>query len=282
MATAPSKALATNPRWQPESLPPFPAVAVKALNLMAGTETSLLDLCNLIRSDAAFSTEILRIANSPLVAFSKNITSILQASMLLGFRRLRSVVITVGLKAYLAEPFTPLLHACWRHSLACAIIAERAAQACSLDKETAYTAGVMHDIGRVALITSMPQAYEQVVGRGADGPADLLRAERELCGIDHCQAGRVLVAAWGLPEAFLKITSCHHDPEHGAPGAASVLPPSCRLADSLGFGVANYRSPRSYADILPEFPEPARNAFPANGEQLTQEIANAIALIESA
>ena len=282
MATSPSKALATEPRWQPESLPPFPAVAVKALNLMAGTETSLLDLCNLVRSDAAFSTEILRIANSPLVAFSKNITSVLQASMLLGFRRLRSVVITVGLKAYLAEPFAGPLQACWRHSVACAIIAERAAKASSFDKESAYTGGIMHDIGRVALVASMAKVYEQVVERGADEPRDLLRVERELCGLDHCRAGRVLVTAWGLPEAFLEITSHHHDTERGSRGAASVLPASCRLADELGFGVVRYRNSCSYADILAAFPEPAKNSFPADGKQLAQEIGNRIRLIESA
>jgi HD-like signal output (HDOD) protein len=140
----------------------------------------------------------------------------------------------------------------------------------------------MHDIGRIALVTSMPQAYEQVVERGADGPADLLRAERELCGLDHCQAGRALVAAWGLPEAFLEITSCHHDPAPGVAGTASVLPLSCRLADDLGFGVLNYRNPRSYADIVEAFPERARSVFPDDGDELAQEIANAIKLIESA
>ena len=104
--------------WQPDKLPPFPAVALKALNLSAGTDTSLLELCNLIRSDPAFSAAILKIANSPLVAFSKAITSIMQASMLLGFQRLRGVVITVGLKAYLQKAFTPPLQSCWRHCVA--------------------------------------------------------------------------------------------------------------------------------------------------------------------
>ena len=75
-------------RWDPDSIPPFPAIALKALKLMSGTDTSLLELCNLIRSDLAFSIAILRIANSPLVAFPKNVTSVLQASMLLGFQRL--------------------------------------------------------------------------------------------------------------------------------------------------------------------------------------------------
>jgi putative nucleotidyltransferase with HDIG domain len=268
-------------RWAPDSLPPFPAIALKALNLMAGTDTSLLELCTLIRSDPAFSTAILRIANSPLVAFSKNITSVVQASMLLGFRRLKSVVITVGLKGYLQGSFTPVLQSCWRHSVACATIAERSAKWSSFDKDFAYTAGILHDIGRVALATVMPQAYARVVERGADQTQDLLRSEQELCGIDHCQAGRALVTAWNLPEAFLEITSCHHDPETNARGAASLVRPSCMLADALGFTVVKYRSPRCYAEILAEFPEPARNRFPADAKELASDITNEISLIES-
>src|ERR1017187_8547047 len=169
MASSPSKALQpVEPAWKPDKLPPFPAVALKALNLMAGTDKSLLELCNLIRSEPAFSTAVLRIANSPLVAFSKEVTSVLQASMLLGFTRLRGLVITVGLKAYLRNSLTPLTQSCWSHSVACAIIAERSAQWSSLDKDFAYTAGIMHDIGRVALATLMSGSYALVIERGAD------------------------------------------------------------------------------------------------------------------
>ena len=268
-------------RWDPDSLPPFPAIALKALNLMSGTDTSLLELCNLIRSDPAFSTAILRIANSPLVAFSKSITSVLQASMLLGFRSLRSVVITVGLRKYLEGSFTPVVQSCWRHCVACATIAERSANWRSFDQDFAYTAGILHDIGRIALATVMPQAYARVVEREVDQSQDLLGIEQEWCGIDHCQAGRALVTAWNLPEAFLEITSRHHDPEAHAFGAASMVRPSCLLADALGFTVVKYRSPRSYAEILAEFPEPACNQFPADAEKLHSEIANEIRLLES-
>jgi putative nucleotidyltransferase with HDIG domain len=268
-------------RWDPDSLPPFPASALKALNLMSGTDTSLLELCNLIRSDPAFSTAVLRIANSPVVAFSKNITSVLQASMLLGFRRLKSVAITVGLKKYLEGSFTPVVQSCWRHSVACAMIAERSAKWTSLDEDFAYTAGILHDIGRVALATVMPRSYAGVIDRGADQSQDLLQVEQELCGIDHCQAGRSLVTAWNLPEAFLEITSRHHDPETYARGAVSLVRPSCMLADALGFAVVKYRSPRSYAEVLAEFPEPARNHFPADAKKLASQIANEINVIES-
>jgi putative nucleotidyltransferase with HDIG domain len=212
LATGTSKATTSSElQWDPDSLPPFPAIALKALNLLSGTDGSLPSLCNLIRSDPAFSAAVLKIANSPLVAFSGNITSVLQASMLLGFKRLRIVVITVGLKAYLKDSFTPLMRSCWHHSLACAIIAEQGAKWMQLDNDFAYTAGILHDIGRVALATLVPGSYASVVKRGADQPRDILQIERELCGIDHCQAGRSLVTSWNLPEAFLEITGCHHD-----------------------------------------------------------------------
>jgi len=268
-------------RWDPDRLPPFPAIALKALNLVAGTDRSLRELCDLIRSDAAFSTAILRLANSPLVGFSKEITSVMQASILLGFRRLKSVAITVGLKAYLDRSYSPILKSCWRHSVASAIVAERSAKAASMDKDFAHTAGIMHDIGRVAMAAVMPQAYAQVVTSGADRPRDLLQVEAELCGIDHCQAGRSLVTAWDLPKVFLEITSRHHDPETRLKGTASVVRPSCMLADALGFAVVKYRFSRSYAEILAEFPEPARKGFPADAKVLASQIANEIQVIES-
>ena len=268
-------------KWRPDQVPPFPAVALKALHLIGGRDTSLLDLCNLIRPDPAFSAEVLRIANSPLVAFSREVTNVLQASMLLGFRRLRSVVVTVGLRAYLANGFTPLLRSCWRHSLACGIIAERAAKACSLDKELAYTGGILHDLGRVVLAVSMPEEYERLVEQGADDPHGFLQAERARFGIDHCQVGGVLVTDWSLPPAFLSITTCHHDATAGVASADSIVALSCRMADALGFDPVQYRTPRSYTDAVEAFPATAHWLFPPEKDTFVEEIGAEIALIES-
>lgn len=283
IATGTSKA--TGPvkfRWDPDQIPPFPAVAMKALNLMSGTDKSLLELCDLIRCDPAFSTAVLRLANSPLVAFPKNVTSVMQASMVLGFRNLRRVAFALGLKTYLRASFTPLMKQCWRHSIACAIIAERAAKWSFLDNDFAYAAGILHDIGRVALVTTMPDSYLRVAERGADQTQDLLQNERDLCGIDHCQAGHSLMTSWHLPEALIEVATRHHEPNVRLPGAAVVLPPSCALADALGFAVVNCRTTRSYTEILAGFPEQARKCFPADGKELESNIGNEIRVIESA
>lgn len=269
-------------RWAVDSLPPFPAVALRALNLMPGNDTSLLDLCDLIRADPAFSTAILRLANSPLIAFPKQITSVLQASMLLGFRRLKNVVITTGLKVYLEDLDTPLLKSCWRHCVACAIVAEQGATSAFLDKDFAHTAGILHDIGRVAMAASMPHSYARVLEVEANQPVDLLQIEREICGIDHCEAGLTLVNAWELPAAFIEITSRHHDEHAVSQGVVSLVRPSCRLADAVGFPVVKYRAPRGYEEILAEFPEAVRHGLPTDARELASCVKKEIRAIESA
>ena len=270
----------TDFRWDPASIPPFPAVALRALRLLAGTDTSLLKLCNLIRSDPAVSIAILRVANSPLVAFPKSVTNMVQASMLLGFQRLRALIITVSLRAYLDHSFTPLMRTCWRHSIATAIIAERSARASFMDNDFAYSAAILHDIGRFGLVSLMPRAYGLVVDAGAERPLDLLQNERDFCGIDHCQAGLSLVSAWELPDPFLAITATHHDGESSLSSTASLIPPSCALADALGFGVVEYRKHLSYGEVLDNFPKAARAGFPADANDLVAEIAGAIKVIE--
>ncbi|HEY6303809.1 MAG TPA: hypothetical protein VIX14_12155 [Terriglobales bacterium] len=81
------------------------------------------------------------------------------------------------------------MQSCWHHSIACAIVAERSANWRFLDKDSAIRAGFCTISAGWHLATSMPEAYARVVERGTDHPQDILQNERELCGIDLCQAG---------------------------------------------------------------------------------------------
>ena len=266
--------------WKAEEIPPFPPIAVRALQLVSDSESSLIELCNLIRADPSFSTAVLRIANSPLVAFSKNITSMVQAAMLLGFRRLRNVVVTLGLKSYLNGGYSSILVPCWRHSLACALIAQKASMLCGYDKDFAFTAGIMHDLGRIAMASTLPSEYAVVVERRANRPYDVLPIEREIFGVDHCIAGRSLATLWGLPQAFHEVIATHHDLAHPGRGSSTLLPPSCRMADALGFSLYRYAISASYEDVLAHFPEPVRTGFPPQGEELSAEIEMKIKVYE--
>lgn len=254
-----------------ENLPPFPAVALKALNVLAGTETSLSELCNVIRPDPVFSAEILRLANSPLVAFTKEVISVLQASMLLGFRRLRRLVITVGLRSYLDCVSSQLPHSCWRHSVACALIAERTAGPTSVDHDFAYTGGILHDVGRVVLATLRPESYAAQLRQLPGEFPEALQSERELFGLDHCEAGGRLAVSWQLPEEVTTIITHHHDPITYTQSAPDLIRLSCRLADALGFATASRRTLLHTDAVLAECPDGMRARIP-NPNELTRDI----------
>jgi HD-like signal output (HDOD) protein len=275
-------------------LSPFPSVAaIKALQLASNGEKGLRELHKLISTDPVFSAELLRAANSPQYAVRASIKSTLQATMVLGYVRLKRLVLTVGLRVSVAKMLEiPVLRACWRHSVACAIVAEELATASfaaksekgqHLDKDFAFTAGIMHDIGRLALAVMKPQPYADFLNSIATEPCNILAKERELIGADHCQIGRHLVTAWKLPAEFLEITSCHHDDVQNSQfDATAAVRFGCMMADSLGFSVARSDSTPSYDKLVGGLPEDERRYFGPNREEYVRRIAEKVASIESA
>lgn len=265
-------------------LPPFPAIAIRALQLVSKTETRLSELHDLISADPAFATEILRLANSPLYGIRSSITSTVQATMLLGFERVKGVALTIAMRSYIGNSLhIPALRASWRHSLACAMVSEELVKMISgdIDKDSAYTNGLIHDIGRLGLAVMQPEFYIPLVQKIQNSSADLLQCERELFGMDHCEAGRLMVTSWGLPDNFLDIVARHHEARRGEGFDSLALASlSCRMTDALGFDFAPCADCPSYEDLLHELPEQARVQMSKNPEELTARIEEKIGCIE--
>jgi HD-like signal output (HDOD) protein len=266
------------------ALPPFPAVAMKALRVMSHKDSRLRELHDLIRSDQAFSGELLRLVNAPLFPFPTAITNTLQAVMLLGFERVQALAVTIGIRAYLKESLEiPVLRGCWRHSLACAIIAEQLSKIGLLDKDTLYTAGVMHDIGRLALAICHRKTYADFLCATELQPCDVLARERELFGVDHCDAGQALVGVWNLPQEFAVIAARHHEALNpGKVDTLTVVQFACRIADAVGFPVAHTLNPPTYHTLRDQLPEPDRHYLPADPAELASQIETAMKVMEHA
>jgi HD-like signal output (HDOD) protein len=266
------------------TLPAFPTVSAKALQLLSGSDTRLLELYQLICSDPSFSSEVLRVANSPLYPLPSAISNVTQAAMLLGFERLKSVAVTIGIRSYLKDVLTvPALRACWRHSLACALIAEEAAGATSMRNDDAYTAGILHDLGRLALAAIRPKAYAELLQSIGDQPRDIIECERDLFGLDHCEAGRSLVSAWRLPEELVAVTSHHHDDvkKRNEFDMVSVVHYSCRFADVLGFHAVRPAHLGSYDELLQELPLPERRMFTFEPKAMARTIAARMEVLDA-
>lgn len=273
-----------NMPWAYLRLPPFPQVAVRVLQLAANENVQLHELCDLISSDAVFASEVLTVANSALYAPRYPASSILQAIAVLGADTLQGMCITVGVRAYLGKSMSqPAMRVLWRHSLACGMIAQRLAAGGIVDEYTAYTAGILHDIGRIALSVIQPNYYAALL-QSHHGPAkSILDCERALFGWDHCEAGLRLVSGWMLPQEFGDVVLDHHSPRRtdGAWGLAELVIMSCAFADSVGFAAFAGCEASNYSELLDQLPARERRLFYPEATQLMQDIEAGISAIES-
>ncbi len=271
--------------WAHLRIPTFPQIAIRVLQLTNNEDVSLRQLGDLISFDPSFSSEVLTVANSALYAPRVPVTSILQAIAVLGLNRLKGVCLTVGIRAYLGKSLNrPSLRAIWRHSLACALIADQLAQGGSMSRNTAYTAGILHDIGRLVMVVIRPETYGALLMNHRGPPGSILPLERSLFGFDHCEAGRHLIADWKLPADFEAIVSEHHcqGQKQGFWDLSALINVSCRMADSIGFAVFPGCEVTPYADLLGELPERECKMLCTDREILAFEVSSKINAVELA
>lgn len=272
------------PSWAHLRLPPFPQVALRVLQLANKENVQLHELSGLISSDPAFASEVLTIANSLLYAPRFPANSVLQAIAVLGANNLQGLCLTVGVRAYMGKSLNqPCMRAIWRHNLACALIADQLASVGFLDRDVAFTSGVMHDIGRLALAVIRPKEFGLLLVTHTGSPASILKAERELFGWDHCEAGRQLIAEWKMPAEFETIVSEHHAPRQNGDswGMADLINVSCRMADTAGCPAFPGCELTPFPDLLDELPARERRLFHSSVETLSAEIARKIDSVEA-
>jgi putative nucleotidyltransferase with HDIG domain len=268
--------------WALINLPPFPIVAARVMELLSHDTTGLKELADVIRADVAFSSEILTLANCALFATRTEITTILQAAALLGLKRVKGIAMTVGLRSYLTDSLKmPALLACWRHSLACAIVCEDVASACRMERDAAYLAGLLHDIGRLALSVVEPLAYAELIHEADEGSVDVLSRERELFGLDHCEAGKWLAKQWKIPAQFAEVAERHHEPlQPGKIDTLAIVQLGCQLADAVGFGAVRQAHPAKFEEVLNHLPQAALQRFDTDREHLALKVATKINSID--
>lgn len=275
---------ARNMPWAYLRLPPFPQVAVRVLQLVTNENVQLHELCDLVSSDAAFASEVLTVANSALYAPRYPASSILQAIAVLGADKLHGMCITVGVRAYLGKAMSqPAMRALWRHSLACGLIAQKLGAGGLVDEYTAYTAGILHDIGRIALTVIQPKDYATLLETHHGEAGSILECERGIFGWDHCEAGLRLVSGWRLPQEFGEVVLDHHAPRRtdGAWGLSELVKMSCAIADSAGYAAFTGCEAAAYSELLEKLPARERRLFYPEVGQLAREIAAGISAIES-
>jgi len=262
------------------NLPPLNAIASQILILTADPDVDMSQLSRVIGADPALAADILFLANSSLFGFPSRMHSLRHAIALLGLDRIKALAMTVAMRGFLGKP-SPLIHQCWQHSVACALVCDELSAIFDISSDRAYTAGIMHDIGRLGLLKTYPKEMTPVLAGQHEDTQAILHAEREALHIDHALAGSWLVSNWAFPEDFSEVCKRHHDvPSAADSEILQLVKVACRIADIIGYPAVRCRQQPCYTDATsPLQPRLGRNGVPPE-EDLRADVTARLAALQ--
>ncbi len=227
-----------------DGLPTLPAVALRLLAAGELTEPSATAALELLGRDRTLTARVLSAARMATGAAHGPVVTLDEAVALLGFAGVRSVVLAAAAfdcfasMAPEAESGAFNRSEFWRHSLAVACAGRQLARQradLGVDAADAFVAGLLHDLGKVALAAVFPKAYDRIVTRADHSRGDIADSERAILGVDHTVAGRRLAERWRLPPALQEAVWLHHLAADALPRSVSQprLIGVVQLADTL-------------------------------------------------
>ena len=220
-----------------ELIPPLPDVVTKLLTLLKDGKTEPKDLEQHLYCDPVLVAKMLALVNSPFYGVAHQIVTIKDAVMVLGFRGLRSLLLTSGTAKFLQRDYGCYGHepkGLWKHSLAVATCCKALAKATQQHPEAVeemFVVGLLHDIGKMLLAPYL-QERKVVAGPGRD----IAEIERKVLGIDHGEAGELVATKWDLSPVVRNALRHHHDPVEQPTDAVCIVRIADRLVHQLGVG----------------------------------------------
>lgn len=207
---------------QVESLPTLPTIATRLLSISSLDDADLDQLVEIIESDPTLTARLLGLCRSAEKGLGDKITTVRRAVVMLGLETVQAALLSVAvfetMRVRRAAPADPGAtrdgmvvfdrDGFWRHSLAVASAAELIAEThvdLGVKPEEAFVAGLLHDLGKLALEVILPKAYGRVLALAERRQSNSAEAELQLLGVDHHTVGKRLAEHWGLPEAVAQV-----------------------------------------------------------------------------
>lgn len=209
-----------------KDLPTLPAIVMELLTSLEQEDTDVHLLAQKVTQDLALTAKTLRYANSPFYSTLVKVTTIQQAMSLLGLDTVKQMVLSAALSGCFPENNCQGFDhkAFWRHSNAVAFVSKLIARRMNFNEDEAFTSGLLHDIGLLALVTLYPREFEQVIVYRKETLATQFEAERKILGIDHAAVGEALAIEWNFSEVMKNAIAGHHHPDRPGIGfLASVV-----------------------------------------------------------
>jgi HD-like signal output (HDOD) protein len=200
------------------SLPSFPLLYLEIIREIESPSSSIQGIAKIVAKDPGITAKILQVANSAAIGVAERVNDPVEAVQQLGMTTVRSLV----LSAQVYSTFAPgrLKHfsadALWAHLMKCGDLARtlmRRERAEFAESEDAFTAGMLHDMGKLMLADSLPDEFEKALTLAAQEKIPLPAAELEIFGATHAGLAAYLFGLWGLPAAIVEAVAFHHTPE---------------------------------------------------------------------
>lgn len=201
-----------------KALPTLSIVVAKVIQIVSNPLTSASDLSKLITLDQALTAKVLRLANSAFYGFPFRIKNITQAVSILGFDTIRNLALTVSVyKVFTGSDrdATEFSHQeFWKHSVGVMIAANILAKKIKYKSvEGAFTAGLLHDIGKNFFDQYMHNEFMEAIKYAKEKRISITEGEKHIIGIDHAEVGMMMAEKWNLPPELRAGIAHHHKPD---------------------------------------------------------------------
>lgn len=215
----------------------FPDIFFKVKEAVSATNSSAEHIAEVVGLDVGLSTQILKLVNSPLYGFPSEISSLTRAVALIGGKELCTLALGLSTIGYFRDipPELVDMRSFWMHSLTsavfCKVIAE---QIEGVTPEEMFTAGLLHDVGRLILFKKMPCSAVQAMIYARENFIPLVEAEDMVLGFNHTDVAREMFKRWNFPPRLIDIISTHHSPKNSENYRETAV---LQLADNLTLAV---------------------------------------------
>ncbi|MCJ8500351.1 HDOD domain-containing protein [Desulfatitalea alkaliphila] len=223
-----------------EELPPLPAMAGRTLELLADPDAGLDQIEPVIACDQALVAKLIKVGNSALYGGVQKVGTLRQALARLGAKTTKSLVLAASARGYFLQDRKGVRawgQSQWRHSLECGLAARRvAAVAGEVDPEQGFVAGLMHDIGKLAILLLDEEQFKAIQQLRIAEKISEHEAEQRVLGVDHPQLGHHLLERWRMPEPLVGAVRRHHcwAAAETAPRLTAVVALANHLSHILG------------------------------------------------
>lgn len=224
-------------------LPTIPAAALKVMRETQSSSASAASVAKIIVTDQALSARVLRLANSAYYGLSRRIVDLPEAVVVLGMKSVKNLALVAGTYPWMQRPLTGYClgpEEMWRHAFGSAVASQiiaRVSRKCNED--VAFTAGLLHDIGKVALSVWLENKMGAILLYAGRESISFDEAERRVLGYDHCQVGYHLATNWNLPEEICAACLHHHNPSQATEFQmiADCVHVGDYICSAMGFGL---------------------------------------------